>query len=290
MTTKYTYTYSVLRYVHDVVTGEFVNVGIALYAPEARYASALCRPTYGRLSRVFPGVNGDSFKSAMRYIQSRFDLFGDEIANELPLRKFESVSDIARSVLPSDDSAMQWSPVGGGRTEDPSRELENLYERMVMRYEERHAHEGRSDQEVWRNFKRSLEERRLLSLFQAKKISVQDDEVEFEHAWKNGKWHCLEPISFDLATADSIRDKAHRWLGQMTSINSTDEAFALYLLIGRPQQDDLRIAFDSALSILRKIPCETHIFQENQATQLSALIAREAEAHHAERTEQIDPA
>lgn len=281
MTTKYTYTYSVLRYVHDIVTGEFVNVGVALYAPEARYASALCRPTYGRLSKVFPGVNGDSFKNAMRYIQARFERFGDEIANELPLRKFESVIDIARSVLPSDDSAMQWSAVGGGRTEDPSREVEKLYERMVMRYEERPSHEGRSDQEVWRNFRRNLEERRLLPLFQPKKISVQDDEIEFEHAWKNGKWHCLEPISFDLASADSIRDKAHRWLGQITSIKTTDEPFTLYLLVGGPQQDELRVAFDSALSILRKIPCENHIFQENQASQLSELIAREAEAHHA---------
>lgn len=43
---KTAYTYTVLRYVHDTTTGEFVNVGVALYAPELRYASALCRTTY----------------------------------------------------------------------------------------------------------------------------------------------------------------------------------------------------------------------------------------------------
>lgn len=33
MKTQYPYTYSVLRYVHDVTSGEFVNVGVVLYSP-----------------------------------------------------------------------------------------------------------------------------------------------------------------------------------------------------------------------------------------------------------------
>jgi hypothetical protein len=37
-----TFTYTVLRYVHDIATGEFVNMGVALYAPEANYVSAIC--------------------------------------------------------------------------------------------------------------------------------------------------------------------------------------------------------------------------------------------------------
>ena len=56
MKNQYSYTYSVLRYVHDVTSGEFVNVGVALYAPKARYLGALCRTTYSRLNKVFPGM------------------------------------------------------------------------------------------------------------------------------------------------------------------------------------------------------------------------------------------
>ena len=47
---KTTFTYTVLRYVHDIATGEFVNMGVALYAPEAKYISAICSARYGRLS------------------------------------------------------------------------------------------------------------------------------------------------------------------------------------------------------------------------------------------------
>jgi hypothetical protein len=38
---KTAYTYTILRYVHDTATGEFVNVSVALYAPDANFVSAL---------------------------------------------------------------------------------------------------------------------------------------------------------------------------------------------------------------------------------------------------------
>src|SRR6266404_2302575 len=55
------------------------------------------------------------------------------------------------------------------------------------------------------------------------------DEVEFEYAWKNEQWHCLKPLSFNLTAAESIREKAHRWLGQITSVKDTKETFKVYL-------------------------------------------------------------
>jgi len=137
----------------------------------------------------------------------------------------------------------------------------------------------RSDEDVWRNFKRNLEERQVLKQFQPKRIAVQDDEIEFHYAWKNGVWHCLEPLSFDLAVADSVRDKAHRWLGQMASLQGANDAFKIYFLIGAPQQEQLRPAFVNAMSILNKIPGEKEIVFEQNAPALAARIAKEVESH-----------
>lgn len=281
MKAKISYSYTVLRYVHDITTGEFLNVGIVLCAPEARYASALCRQTYGRLSKAFPGVNGEHFRSLMKYIQARVEELGDRFASELPLTDPKTALEFAQSILPLDDSSLQWSPLGSGRTDDPSRALEQLFDRMVRRYDEKPHREGRSDDDVWRNFKRTLEERQVLQHFQPKKIAVQDDEIEFEYAWKNGVWHCLEPLSFDLAEAESLKDKAHRWLGQITSVQAAEDRFKLYFLIGQPTQDALRPAFDNAMSILRKIPGDRQIFFEQDATELADVIAREVVSHNA---------
>jgi len=275
-----TYSYTVLRYVHDTTTGEFINVGVALYAPQTRYASALCRSTYGRLNKVFPGINAEHFKSMMRHIQARFEEMGEQLSSQLPLEPASTVEDLARRILPVDDSALQWGPMGSGRTADPDRTLESLFERMVMRYEDRTVRERRTEDDVWRHFKRTLETRQLLQYFEPRKIAVQDDEIEFQYTWQNGVLHCLEPVSFDLSSPDGIKDKAHRWLGRITSIAKTPDKFRLYFVVGQPQDEELGAAFDSALSILGKMPVETTIFREQQCEELSELLAKEVAEHN----------
>ncbi len=279
---KTAYTYTVLRYVHDTTTGEFMNVGVAIHAPEARYASAICRTTYSRLTKTFPGMDGEAFRGLMRFIQSCFEKMGDKLKNELPLDgKPSSALDLAHTILPADDSSLQWSPVGSGLTDDPSQTLEALFDRLVTRYDERPQAERRTNEDVWRKYKRNLEVRHVLKHLQPKKITVQDDEVEFEHAWKNGVWHCLEPLSFDLSSPDSIKRKAHEWLGQIESVKNASEPFKLYLLLGEPQQDELRPAFDNAVSILNKVPVEKEIVHEKEAGQFSERFAREIEEQEA---------
>src|SRR6266404_6468334 len=105
------------------------------------------------------------------------------------------------------------------------------------------------------------------------------DEVEFEYAWKNEQWHCLEPLSFDLTAAESIREKAHRWLAQITSVKETKETFKVYLFLGEPQLDKLKPAFDKALSILSKMPVEKELIRERDAANFSERFATTVEAH-----------
>jgi hypothetical protein len=280
---KTAYTYTVLRYVHDIATGEFVNVGVVIYAREARYASALCRATYGRLSKVFPGLDGEAFKGMMHYVQSRIEELGAELRDELLLDGLPaSVMDLAQSVLPRDDSSLQWSPPGSGLSDDPSRTLEALFDRLVSSYDERPAKERRTDEEVWRKYRRSLESRQVLKHLQPHRITVQDDEVEFRYAWRNGVWHCLEPVSLDLSSGDSIREKAHRWLGQIMSVKDAADRFKVYLLLGEPQQEGLRPAFDRAVSILHKLPVEKEIVREESATEFSERFTREVETHESQ--------
>ena len=129
---KTSFTYIVLRYIHDTTTGEFVNVGVALYAPQSRFLSAVCRSTYGRLTRLFPSVDGESFKALMRYVQSSFETHGAKLSDELALDgQPTSVIEIAHAIVPRDDSSLQWSEMGSGLTENPSATLERLFERLA---------------------------------------------------------------------------------------------------------------------------------------------------------------
>jgi hypothetical protein len=67
----------------------------------------------------------------------------------------------------------------------------------------------------------------------------------------------------------------------MTSVQAAEDHFKLYFLIGQPRQDELRPAFDNAMSILRKIPGDKQIFLEQDASTLAEVIASEVASHEA---------
>jgi hypothetical protein len=67
----------------------------------------------------------------MRYIQARFEEHAAKLNSELALEKPKTVMEIAVSILPRDDSSLQWSEPNGGFTDDPAATLEQLYTRLV---------------------------------------------------------------------------------------------------------------------------------------------------------------
>ncbi len=284
MREKTAYTYSVLRYVHDVVTGEFVNVGVVMYVPSTAQVIARTRTTIGRLRGVFPDLDRTAFVSAMSNLRRSFRKIGRRRpSNDL----FKSASDagaIAREVFPPDDSSLQWSPVGSGLTENPSKTFERIYERFVSRYDTSAKHR-RTDDDVWRPVLERLEERHLASHMQEKIIAGSVDDIVFKHAWKNGQWNVYEPISFDLASADSIKGKAREWLGHLSAVVADEgvELFKPHFLVGAPSDPDLQKAFGSAVEILRRAPNQPQIFNEGEVDALVAQIEDEVRSHIAEK-------
>lgn len=280
---KQPYTYTVLRYVHDTTTGEFANVGVILLCPGLRYADALLSPKYGRLSKMFCGMDGEHYRTVIRHLELRFSELAEQFREELHLDGSpKSIHEMTSKVIARDDCSFQWSSIGSGLTSDPAATLENLFERMVERYEDKKANPSRSDEEIWKTFKKQFEERKILSRFAPKVIAVEDDDVEFEHSWKNQQWHCLESLSFDLQQPQSIKDKAHSWLGRVTSIQAAREKFKVYYLVGQPQFDRSKRAFEQALNILHKTPVEHEIIQEDEADHFAQEINSKIEEHEKE--------
>jgi len=169
--------------------------------------------------------------------------------------------------------SLQWSALGSGQANDLDKEVDYLFERMVAEHEQRS--ETRGEDDVWKSFSRALQKRNLLAQLQYKKIVGKADSLESEHAWKNGIWHCLERVSFDLADGERIRTKALRWVGQMTALQDAEDRFKLYLLIGEPSRNSVFEHYVRARRILETMPGNTAIYTEAQAEQLSEHVERE---------------
>jgi hypothetical protein len=280
---KRRYSYTVLRYVHDPLTAEFVNVGLVVHFPDSSLGPAILkvgtRNTIGRMRDMFPDLDRSAFSATMRTINKMLSKLADRLASE---RMFTSEGDaftFAQQVLPSDDSSLQWSPMGSGVADDPDKTFQRLYSRLVAKYDLRII-QRRSDEEVWKPVRQRLEERGLPITLEPKTIVGSDDKIEFRHAWKNGAWHVYEPVSLDLAEADGIYSKVHRWLGQLTSVApDAVEEFHPYFIVGAPSDPSLEPAYRRALKILKKSPVEVEVFEETEIDQLVDRIEDEVRAH-----------
>ena len=278
MTMKQPYSYTVLRYVHDVMTGEFVNVGVVLHAPEANFLGAKIRTTIGRIKDAFPDLDASAFRSAVRRVRAATDRAAREQLASGMFSGGGNAAVFAASVLPRDDSSLQWSQMGSGLAADPQAALDRLYDRMVARYDTKQK-PRRTEEDVWRPVRQKLEERDLANCLQEKIIHGGRDDIVFSHAWKNGIWHCYEPVSLDLSEADGIKDKARRWLGHLSAVREGAEAFKTYFVVGAPRDPALEPAYRKALDILQAGPTDVQVYEEGDVDQLVAVIEAEIKAH-----------
>lgn len=279
MNDRQPYSFVVLRYVHDIMTGEFVNVGLILHVPSRGVLKWRTRKTIGRIKNVFPDLDREAFVSAMYSVERGLKIADKGIQKEPLFHQKSVVSAYAKSVVPNDDSSLQWSPISSGLTNDPEKTFERLYERFVGRYDVS-ARPKKTDEDVWRPVRTMLAERNLGIALEKKVVSGRTDSIEFKHAWKNGSWHAYEPLSLDLADAEGIKDKVRRWRGHLAAVaDDATEPLKLHFLVGAPENRQLLPAYQNALEILRGSPFQPEIFEEDQAASLVDEIEDEFREH-----------
>jgi len=280
MSNRYPYSFIVLRYVHDIVTGEFVNVGVILHTPHDGILKWRTRKTIGRIKSVFPDLDREAFVTAMRSVERGMRGASKMMPKEGLFREGRGLDSYARSIIPNDDSSLQWSPVSSGVTNDPSKTFERLYERFIGRYDVI-AKARKTDEDIWRPVRTMLAERKVNVELEKKVLSGKTDSIEFKHAWKNGSWHAYEPLSLDLADADGIKDKVRRWRGHLAAVaDDAQERLKLHFIVGAPENRQLMPAYENALEILRGSPFEPEIVEEAQIVSLVNGIEDEVRQHH----------
>lgn len=276
---KTAYSYVTLRYVHDVVTGEFANIGVVVYAPDQRALKARFTTSYERLNAIFLKIDHAHFRAMVRYLGNRFAELADELRNSLELMPVSGIVELVRKVLPPDDSSLQWSETGGGLTANVDHALEELYGRLVARYERSAEQQSRTDEDIARPFKAKLDRKKVGPKVGEKQIAAKDYDYKFQFAWKNSIWHLYEPVSFDLVDPNSIVEKANKWLGRGVALQDASEQFKLYFLLGEPKQPGTRKAFEHAQHLLQKIPGQKKLVRENELEAFTEKVAEDIAQH-----------
>lgn len=284
------YHYSIIRYYHDAKTSEFLNIGLALYAPEFNYFRTLITTRYQRLTDTFYNADGEAYRAYIIKLQRRFDALSKDIENQ-QLKLFDNkdfnIINLLRKYLRK-DSSFQYSNPANGITLASENALQttfdHLYNDYVEKYITKTGKTSRTEEEVWRGVYRPKIEKinsEIIHQLQPKEIHTEKDNLVFDYAWKNGKYHLLEPISFDLATPHTIINKAHRNLGRNVLLNSSREIASLYLLLGKPinKEESVFRSYERAKDIIQPngfdYKYNISIIEEDEAEDFATYISKE---------------
>lgn len=281
MSVREAYSYTVLRYVHDVMTGEFINVGVVLHGE----TGVKCRflTNHGRAAKFFADLDKSAFKAALSDVAAGIKLVSLQDHNAGFLKQQPDALLIAHRALIADDSSFQWSPAGSGLSKDIDATVEHLFKRLVLNHVSGKTAQRKQDSDVWRPIRLRLQEMNIDNRFETQTFSGSDDEITFEHTWKNSHWHAIEPISFDLADANEIKSKAHKLRGHFESVaDAIKEQVSLNLVLAPPTDPKLEQAFARARSILERSTNQPKIYNEANVDQLVADLADKIHAHDRE--------
>jgi hypothetical protein len=229
---------------------------------------------------MFLTIPSSHYRSTISFIEAVIEEEGERMSTSLPFSKEPvGIDEILLKVLPKDDSSFVFSSVGSGLTDNPDKALEDLYRTYVERYESKLERISRSDDDVWKTFKRPLEEKQVMAHLRPHTVIAKHYEHEFDYSWKNQVWHSLEAVSFDLVEGDSIVDKANTWLGRAQSLADSAEKFKLYLLMGQPNSQKLMGKYHQAENILNKISVPHEFIKEDEAADFAEDLRKKIAAH-----------
>lgn len=275
------FTYTLVRYAHDAQGGEFVNVGVILLAPAAGFVRMASLQRFERVS-VFFGRRAPAaaLRTSLRYLQRRVDEVADFAFRDLAPTKFRGALELARTILPADDSALQMSEERGGLTANPEATLRELFERHVLRFTETPLRNSRSDQDVIPKLRESFSKAKVLDqVGEPRTISSPNFDYEFPFSWVNGRLHACEVVSLDLVNEGDIVEKANKWLGRGHTLRQGDRDFNLVLFLGRPREEKNLEAFERARKILNEIPGPSRLVDEREADSFAAEVAWQLQHH-----------
>ena len=282
MTEDKKFGYSVLRYVYDVSTQEFINVGILLYSPQDLSLYFKASTEVRRLRALYPDFETTrAYKNLIWGVQSAFDAYAAGIkcnkCDSIPAQ----VMDAATKIIPHDTSALQWSEPGGGYTKDLKEKLYDLHQRFVVR-KKATLPTRKSESAVMKPFKATLQNKGAWKALGPITLAGTLDKHEFKYSWKNGQYHCFQPTVFDQTTSTGIKTHVYELIGQVNDLEQCSNKPKIHFLTGEPQSKNLKREYREATTAMQKILAQrAEVIQEDEIPRFSEQMAVKILSHGA---------
>lgn len=266
--TYFDYTYSVLNYRHDVTSGESLNVGVVLACEEEGWADVRWEDETGRLTRTFRDFNSRLHREIGVGLKRFFRTMKDEAyKGQRPLFRTPDAAALVKLVWADTGLVYRATASRPGRTSDLADTLDELFETFIRSQSpiRPSSRLRRSREDVWRRAFPRLDVE-VRARLRREVSEAQGFRFEFDHAYRNGLLHIVEPATFDLEEPARLRDRALQWRGTRELLR--DAVGSLSLIVAPPTSGESEItrAFDSATALL--IDANIRVYQEEAVESL----------------------
>jgi hypothetical protein len=274
------YQFQIVRYIHDRITGEFVNVGIVIYMPETRFLESKFINKFSRLSHFFVDLNGHALLNTLKHFDKEINIVSRRILNNDLFESFSSIEEITNNILTKDDSALECCSMNSGIDISGQAALNDLFERLINKYNHESDKDSHDDKYVWRKiYKKYFDENGITSKLKEHTVHTDHDVIQFDKAWKNGVWNCYQTLSFDLKRTDSIKSKVYKWSGILSELENSNESLHIYFLTVSPSRNrTIKKFIEDTLNRQGK-KIQVSIVTEKQAASFAVSVKKEIEAH-----------
>lgn len=277
------YSYVILKYRHDAAADEVMNVGVVMFAPATGQVGVISLSKYGRLSEAFANFDGQLYHAIMNRLANQLNILNVRMSEGLfqvvERQQFEDAGALVRTAWPDQGLAYFISPVLFGICNDVEKELAQLHERFVTsQHDERTGPARFSDDAVWSGLRAVLSRRGIDGVLQPKTLGIS--EIEFDHAYKNGKWHVIEPVSLDYINPSQIKERALLTVGKASAVRDLPDFGTFHIVIGKPLRVATEKQFSNAINLLKTMPVRHEIVLPHEVEDFAARLEADLEKHN----------
>ena len=181
---RLTYSYCVIKYVHDPAADERLNVGVVVWFPAIAQLFFQLEMRYERLSKTFVNFDGENYKRTLRHFETALDALQQELAGNLfSIENAETdAKTLLRRVWSDEDLSFQTGTSLVGITDDPEQTAPEIFHRFVASQWSQQSNERRSDDQIWSLYNDPLSKVSASKKLVSKDIISEEFSLKFNHS------------------------------------------------------------------------------------------------------------
>lgn len=219
--------YAIVRFMPFVETGEFANVGVVLFAPNARYFGfKLLVNRHARVTNFFDQLDSKVFRLAMSSLREelgRIESMRREMGTDKRFKETnrEAALRLWSEIIKPRETMLRFSESRLVLADNAPRKLIELYDYYV---EKNFATKEYQEKLLERGVRGWLREAHLLNYFHSARIGNEDYNAQFPFVsgTEEAPQKAIKPLNLNQAEASRIIDHGGQWIVRINALKKRE--------------------------------------------------------------------